>query len=142
MQRYKAIISYDGTGYAGWQIQPDAVTIQGRIEEALHQLTGETPRVHSSGRTDTGVHACAQVIHFDLDKRKTLNDVQRGLLGILPDDIRVHKVQRASPEFHARRSATGKEYRYFIWNDPVLCPWLRHVRNSVSEIRCAQIIRT
>ena len=131
MQRYKAIVSYEGTRYAGWQIQPNTDTIQGELQRALRELTRETSIVHASGRTDTGVHARGQVIHFDLERRMPLRNLHLGLLSKLPEDIRVQKVTRATPDFHARRSATGKQYRYFIWNDPVECPWLRHVRTHV-----------
>lgn len=131
MQRYKAIVSYEGTRYAGWQIQPNAETIQGELQRALCELTRETRVVHASGRTDAGVHARGQIIHFDLERRMTLRSLHLGLLSKLSDDLRILKVMRAAPDFHARRSATGKQYRYFIWNDPVECPWLRHIRTHV-----------
>ena len=131
LQRYRAIVSYDGSRFAGWQIQPDVETLQGELQRALYDLTRERRIVHASGRTDTGVHARGQVIHFDLERRMPLRNLHLGLLAKLPEEIRVRKVARAAPDFHARRSAVGKQYRYFIWNDPVACPWLRHVRTHV-----------
>lgn len=124
-QRYKAIVSYDGTRYAGWQLQPDKTTVQGELERAVHALTHETIRMHASGRTDRWVHAKAQVVHFDLARDMRPDQVARGINRFLDHDIRVHKAMRVKPTFDARMSATGKEYRYFIWNEPILPPHLR-----------------
>lgn len=124
-QRYKAIVGYDGTNYSGWQVQPGKVTVQGELERAIQSLTRETLRVNSSGRTDRGVHAKAQVVHFDLERDMRADQVARGINRFLHHDIRVLKVTRAKPDFDARMSATGKEYRYFIWNEPVMPPHLR-----------------
>ncbi len=120
------VVAYDGTGYAGWQVQPGAVTIQGAMEAALKQVTGETTRVQCSGRTDAGVHAIGQAAHFDLAKPYALDKLQFSLNSVLPEDIRVLELKRAQPDFHARFSPKGKEYRYFIWNGPVMPPHLRH----------------
>lgn len=124
-QRYKAIVAYDGTNYSGWQVQPGKITVQGELERAIHSLTRETLRVNCSGRTDRGVHAKAQVVHFDLQRDMRPDQVARGINRFLQPDIRVLKVTRAKPAFDARMSATGKEYRYFIWNEPVMPPHLR-----------------
>jgi tRNA pseudouridine38-40 synthase len=131
VRRYRAVVSYDGTAYAGWQVQPRQRTVQGEIEKALAALTGQDVRVNCSGRTDTGVHARGQVIHFDLATGMTLAKLHLGLNAKLPDDIRVARVRRAAPDFDARFSATGKEYRYFIWNAPTMAPDLRHTRTHV-----------
>jgi tRNA pseudouridine38-40 synthase len=125
-------LSYDGTHYAGWQIQPNATTVQACVEEGIHKLTGETTRVHGSGRTDQGVHARCQVAHFDLTEKTPPAQLVSGLNGVLPPDIRVTKGAYAPASFHARRSATGKEYRYFIWNGPVVPPFMRHMRTRVK----------
>ena len=135
-RRYRATIAYDGTGLYGWQAQPRKQTVQGALEAALHRLTGEAVRVHSCGRTDTGVHARAQVAHFDLQRPWETWKLQRGLNAVLPDSIRVPELRRARPDFHARYDAKGKEYRYFIWNSPVACPLHRlqavHVRQPLD----------
>lgn len=131
--RTRMTVAYDGTAYAGWQIQPDAVTIQGTLEQAVGAIAGEPVRVHCSGRTDTGVHARAQVVHFDLSAQPVLKRLQAGLNGILPEDIRILVLRRASPDFDARRHATGKEYRYLIWNGNPLPPFIRRYRCHVPR---------
>ncbi len=133
MQRYRAVVAYDGTAYAGWQVQPGAVTIQGELEAAVKQVTGEAARVQCSGRTDAGVHAVGQVAHFDLAKTFDLAKLRLSLNAVLPEDIRVLKVNRAKPDFHARFSPKGKEYRYFIWNAAVMPPHLRHYHYAVRK---------
>ncbi len=125
MPRYKAIVGYDGTAYSGWQVQPGKTTVQSELERAVHALSHETVRVNCSGRTDRGVHAKAQVIHFNLERVIRPDQLVRGLNRFLGPDIRVIKAARAKPDFDARMSAQGKEYRYFIWNEPVMPPHLR-----------------
>ncbi|MBP8656673.1 MAG: tRNA pseudouridine(38-40) synthase TruA [Kiritimatiellae bacterium] len=135
-QRYRLTIAYDGTDLYGWQTQPGKSTVQGALEAALQQLTGESPRVHSSGRTDTGVHARAQVAHLDLARPWEPWRLQKGLNALLADDIRVTELRRARPTFHARYDARGKEYRYTIWNAPVMSPLHRrqavHIRTPLA----------
>ena len=135
-RRYRMTVAYDGTGSYGWQAQPDKHTVQGALEAALKQLTGEPVRVHSCGRTDTGVHARAQVAHFDLARPREAWKLQKGLNAVLPETIRVPDLRRARPDFHARYDAKGKEYRYFIWNSPVACPLHRqqavHIRQPLD----------
>lgn len=131
--RYKMTIAYDGTAYAGWQIQPKALTIQEMIERALETICGERPRVHGSGRTDQGVHALGQVAHFDLSENRPVASLQKGLNGILPADIRVMGLSYARADFHARRCARSKVYRYFIWNHEVLPPHLRLYRAHIKR---------
>jgi tRNA pseudouridine38-40 synthase len=136
-------VAYDGTPYAGWQVQPAHMTVQQRIEEALLSLTGERVKVHGSGRTDQGVHAVGQVAHFDLAKRWLPAALRKGLNALLPPDIRVKSLARARSDFHARRSAVRKEYRYFIWNADIMDPCRRfyatHVRKplDVGAMRAA-----
>ena len=122
--RYKIKISYDGTNYSGWQVQPEQNTVQGELERILTQMSGgEKPvRVESSGRTDAGVHARAQVAHFDLEKAVDPKYFQRGLNAQLNRDIRVTTFEPVSADFHARFSAVGKEYRYFIYNGLIMPP--------------------
>jgi tRNA pseudouridine38-40 synthase len=126
--RYKITVSYDGTNYAGWQIQPAGRTVQAEIEQALGKMTGSSVRIHHSGRTDAGVHARGQVAHVDLQKEVELRRLQNGLNALLPPDIRIMKIEKVSAGFHARFSATGKEYRYYVWNGPAVPPELRLYR--------------
>lgn len=127
-QRFRMTVAYDGTRYSGWQIQPHHPTIQFEIERVVHKVTGEAVRADSSGRTDAGVHARGQVVHFDLTGKPDLRKLMIGFNALLPDDIRVLSIRKAARDFHSRISATGKEYRYFIWNDRVMLPFLRHYR--------------
>ena len=131
-RRYRLTVAYDGTDFSGWQAQPNKPTVQGALEAALKQLTGETIRVHSCGRTDTGVHARAQVAHFDLKLPWETWKLQKGLNALLPDAVRATDLRRTRPTFHARYDAKGKEYRFAVWNAPVECPLHRlqavHVR--------------
>lgn len=131
-RRYRMTVAYDGTDLFGWQAQPNHPTVQGEIEAALKQLTGDFIRVHSCGRTDTGVHARAQVAHFDLKLPWETGRLQHGLNALLPDAVRVVDLRRTRPDFHARYDAQGKEYRYTLWNSPVECPLHRlqavHIR--------------
>jgi tRNA pseudouridine38-40 synthase len=127
-RRYKIIVSYDGTAYHGWQIQPNGRSIQDELEKVVKRLTGSAVKVHGSGRTDQGVHAVGQVAHFDLEREFPLTAIRHGLNGMLPPDIRIMDAAFAAPDFHARHSATGKVYRYYIWNGEILPPILRHYR--------------
>ena len=128
--RYKMKIAYDGTNYSGWQVQPQHRTVQGEIERLLAEMTSQKHvRVESSGRTDTGVHARAQVAHFDLEQPiKNLKYFQRGLNAQIDRDIRIQTLEKVSPDFHARFSAVGKEYRYFIYNGLIVPPTKRLYR--------------
>jgi tRNA pseudouridine38-40 synthase len=134
--RYRITVAYDGSQYAGWQVQPAHMTVQQRIEEVLASLSGEVVKVHGSGRTDQGVHAEGQVAHFDLSKAWKPAALHKGLNALLPADIRVRRVARARNDFHARRSAVRKEYRYVIWNGEIMDPCRRlyatHVRKALD----------
>ncbi|MDD2239100.1 MAG: tRNA pseudouridine(38-40) synthase TruA [Kiritimatiellae bacterium] len=121
--RYRMTLAYDGTDFSGWQVQPDKRTVQGEVETGLQHLAGAVVHLHSCGRTDAGVHARAQVAHFDLAAPwKTPGKIGQALNARLPDSIRVLTVRRTRPGFHARYDAQGKQYRYSIWNAPVACP--------------------
>lgn len=121
--RVAAIIEYDGSGFSGWQIQPEdrngVRTIQGAVEAALSSVANEPIRVTVAGRTDAGVHACAQVVHFDSAAKRTSYAWVRGTNSHLPDDVAVLWADEVSPAFHARFAATGRRYRYVILNRPV-----------------------
>lgn len=119
-------VSYQGTRYNGWQIQPDAPTVQEFVETALEKLTGNATRVLSASRTDSGVHALGQVACFQTDSNIVAEQFRRGLQRFLPDDIAIVKSQEVSPKFHATYSAIRKRYRYLIFDGAVLPPFLRH----------------
>lgn len=133
MQRYKLIIAYDGSAYAGWQVQPADKTVQGELQKAFHTFAGQRVIVHGSGRTDQGVHAAGQVAHVDLESESTCQALCRALNALLPADIRVLKVARVPPGFHARKSALSKEYRYFIWNGDIVPPFIRQYRTHITD---------
>lgn len=127
MQRYKCTISYDGTLFSGYQVQPNKRTVQSEIEAALQRLhKGSTIHITASGRTDARVHAKGQVIHFDSPLSITEERWVKALEALLPDDIVVLKVEQTDPTFHARYQTTGKEYRYFLRRSKVKDPFTRH----------------
>jgi tRNA pseudouridine38-40 synthase len=124
-RHFKLTIAYDGTQYAGWQLQPNGRTVQEVIESALVKIAGCNVRVHGSGRTDAGVHARGQVASCSLNTRHSLAVLLRALNANLPEDIRVLRMQEVDAKFHARFSAKGKEYRYQIDCGVVADPFLR-----------------
>ncbi len=117
--RVAAILEYDGSRFCGWQRQDGARTVQGCVEEALSKVAAETIAVTVAGRTDAGVHACAQVIHFDTWSRRADHAWLRGANSNLPDEIALRWVGEVDVHFHARYAATGREYRYVILNRAV-----------------------
>ncbi len=124
--RMKCTISYDGTSFAGYQVQPNKRTVQGDIEAALARLhKGESVKIHASGRTDAGVHAKGQVIHFDTSLNLPEEKWMLALNAHLPDDIVMLKTEKALDDFHARFDAKRKEYRYFIQLSKLRDPFLR-----------------
>ena len=114
MRRIKLTLEYDGTGYAGWQVQPNSDTIQQRVEEALAKVLQEKVRINGSGRTDAGVHARGQVAHFETVSNLPLKNIRDGANTYLPPDIAIIRIEEAAPDFHARYSARGKIYRYRV----------------------------
>lgn len=117
MPRIRLIIQYDGTGYVGWQTQPNGLAVQEVIERELRKLTGEKTDLHASGRTDSGVHAMAQVAHFDTESRIPPDKFAYALNVGLPRDIRVIYSDMAEG-FHARFDVIRKHYRYTVNNAP------------------------
>lgn len=109
---YLIKVSYDGTNYHGFQVQPGKVTIQGELEKAIKQITGEAVRANGSGRTDAGVHASCQPVSFTLGKEIETYKLQKGLNAVLPSDIRVTSAEVVADNFHARFSAKSKIYEY------------------------------
>ena len=126
--RYKITIAYDGTNYAGWQVQPGKTTVQGEIERAIEHLSGHHIRIHHSGRTDAGVHAKGQVAHFDLKEPVDSGRFMNSLNALLKPDVRIMKFEKVPSDFNARYDAISKEYRYFIWNGHAVPPELRLYR--------------
>lgn len=125
MRRIRLIISYDGTNYVGWQVQPNGVSVQALLEKALFELTGEQIRVKGSGRTDSGVHAKAQVAHFDTEARMAADKFAIAMNMHLPPDIRVLFSEECDPTFHARFSAKRKVYSYTVQLGPHADVFLR-----------------
>ncbi|YCM45984.1 tRNA pseudouridine(38-40) synthase TruA [Verrucomicrobiaceae bacterium 227] len=124
----KLTIAYDGARFGGWQIQPNAETIQEHIEKALAEVAKEPLRLHGSGRTDAGVHALGQVAHFDSPDHLTMNPFNwvPALNTKLPPEIRILECEEVPDEFHARFSAVSKTYTYRLCLAPILPPFLAH----------------
>lgn len=132
--RLKAIIRYDGTAFSGYQIQPNGRTVQGEIEKVLIKMhKGKSVRVTASGRTDQGVHAMGQVIHFDTDLKIPNESWLRALNTMLPDDVEVVSITNVSSDFHARYDVREKEYRYYILNTSEKDLFRRHYTHFVKE---------
>jgi tRNA pseudouridine38-40 synthase len=120
MQRIALGIEYDGRQFHGWQAQRGNIrTVQQSLEHALTQVAAHPVRVACAGRTDTGVHALAQVVHFDTSAQRTVHNWVAGTNANLPPDVNVCWAQPVSSDFHARYSAQGRHYRYQIFNRPV-----------------------
>jgi tRNA pseudouridine38-40 synthase len=120
----KLTIAYDGTEFSGWQVQPNMATIQGVLSSAIGRITGENVLPQGSGRTDAGVHALGQVASFLTESVIPAANFQRALNDVLPPAIRILQVEEAAPEFHARKSAQAKTYRYRIYRGDVCPPFL------------------
>jgi len=124
VRRVKLTVAYDGTAYAGWQMQPNGTTVQSVMEGALARILQEPVRVRAAGRTDAGVHAREQVVDFADAGKRDLGTIVHGGNGLLPPDIRILAASEVPESFDARRHATGKEYRYFLYLSPVDSPFL------------------
>jgi len=124
MRNLKATIRYDGTDFAGWQVQPGLPTVQGALAEALERVTGEATKVTGAGRTDAGVHAIGQVANFKTSSNIAARNLQRAVNSMLAPRIRIDHIEEVSEEFDARRHALSKRYRYSIliaeFPDPLL----------------------
>lgn len=128
MVTYKLTLAYDGTDYAGWQLQSNGTAVQEIVERAIERIFREKVRVHGSGRTDAGVHALGQVAHFHVSKARAtipLKNLRRAFNGALPPGVRVLKVERVANDFHARFLAHEKTYRYRIFCGEVMDPFLQ-----------------
>jgi tRNA pseudouridine38-40 synthase len=143
-RRFRATVEYDGTEFAGFQLQPKARTVQGELEAALARLTGGSRQpVKGAGRTDAGVHATGQVIAFTYPGSLSVEALTEALNGTLPPDVAVRDLRRAPAEFNPRYAARYREYRYSIWNGPRsplrerTALWVRQELDVASMARAA-----
>ena len=146
MRRFRLALEYDGTDFSGWQIQPAQRSVQGVVEEALREITAESCRLIPAGRTDAGVHARAQVAHFDCETQLEPPALGRALNAVLPRDIAVTAIGVADADFHARFAATGKVYAYRILNrsspSPVRARFSWHLRGPLDVVAMAEAARS
>lgn len=117
--RYALGLSYDGYHFCGWQSQPNRRGVQDALESAIASVAQHDVRVHAAGRTDTGVHAVGQVVHFDTNAVRPLSAWVRGVNAHLPETVRVEWVREVDEDFHARFSAFSRSYQYLLYNTPV-----------------------
>lgn len=129
----KLLIEYDGTRYAGWQIQPNGMAVQQVIESALANVLGNPVRLRSSGRTDAGVHAAGMVAMCTTDSTIPVAGIQASLNKLLPDDIAVHSISEINSDFNPIKEARFKQYQYTIYNGLVRSPLMRHYSWHVRE---------
>ena len=138
MTRWKLTLEYDGADFCGWQLQPEQRSVQGVVERALETLFGEPVRVHPSGRTDAGVHALAQVAHFDAAVQRTPREVRDATNSMLPPDVAVVGAERVPDDFDARHWALSKRYRYRWIDRPARSPLRRrrawHLRGPLDAV--------
>lgn len=136
MKRIKLTVAYDGTAYAGWQLQPGQPTIEGKLNSKLSDLLGEEITVIGASRTDSGVHALGNVAVFDTDSRIPAEKICLALNQQLPEDIRVQASEQVEPDFHPRRTVSQKTYEYRILNKRIAIPMERlyshHVYYSID----------
>lgn len=132
MTFWKITLSYDGTAFHGWQVQPGLPTVQGTLAAVLEKMTGERVLPQGSGRTDAGVHALGQVASFALEARVPAENLLRAMNRALPQSVRVLAVEEVGEGFHARHSAAQKCYEYRVFE--------RRVKNSVEERVCSPFV--
>ncbi len=130
---YRLLIAYDGSNYGGWQVQPNALSIQELIQTTLSKILRIPTNVTGSGRTDAGVHAFGQVAHFSHQEPIDLKKLALSLNGLLPPDIRIRSISEVDSNFHARYSAKGKIYHYHIHLDPIHSPFSKMYRYHVPH---------
>jgi tRNA pseudouridine38-40 synthase len=125
MRRIKITVSYDGTDFHGWQVQPGLPTIQAILQQVISEIEGKPVQVAASGRTDAGVHALAQVAAFTIDNPIPAGNLQRAANRLLPPGIRIIHAQEVDAEFHPRFNAKAKTYEYRIYRGEVCSPFER-----------------
>lgn len=136
MRRLKAIISYDGTQFSGYQVQPGERTVQAELERVLAIMhKGKKIKVTASGRTDARVHATGQTLHFDSPLAIPVDKYMKALNVQLPRDIRVMSIEEVAADFHARYSVTGKRYRYIWTCEAVQSPFRRHYTVETNGVK-------
>lgn len=133
MKRYKLIVAYDGTNYCGWQVQPEAVTIEGVLNETLSVVLKENIQVIGASRTDAGVHACGNVAVFDSETPIPGDKLMFALNPRLPEDVRIVDSCQVADDFHPRYCDTRKTYEYHIQNGKVLFPTRRLYSHWVTK---------
>lgn len=148
MKRYRMVIQYDGTEYFGFQVQPRDRSVQGVLEELLQRLTQHPVKVVGAGRTDSGVHAQGQVVHFDAALTIPISRLPAALNSMLPRDLRVRYADEPDPEFHARYGAVAKTYCYQVWQGPYadvfwrrFALWMKHPLDWTAVGRAAQSLQ-
>ncbi len=146
MRIIRLLIAYDGTGFHGWQVQPNAPTIQGEIEKRLALIHTRVVTLHGAGRTDAGVHAAGMVAHFHTEKQIQPQAFANGLNSMLPGSIRILEASEEDDGFHSRFSATAKTYVYAINNGAVMMPCDRlyrvHIRAGLDFGRMRECLET
>jgi tRNA pseudouridine38-40 synthase len=146
MRRIRITLSYDGTDYHGWQVQPGLPTIQAVIEAVLSEIEGSEVKLEGSGRTDAGVHALAQVAAFSLSNPIPMPNLEKAMNRLLPRDIRVLAVIEAPENFHPRFDATAKTYEYRILRAAICSPFERryvhHHPYPLNEAKIFELART
>jgi len=142
VRRIKILVSYDGTDYHGWQVQPGLPTIQGVLEAVISGIEGREVQVAGSGRTDAGVHALAQVAAFSIENPIPVENLRRAMNRLLPRDIRVIHVEEAAPDFHPRFQARRKTYEYRIFRGEICSPFeRRYVCHHPYPLAVEEMIR-
>ena len=143
VRNLKLILAYDGSDFAGWQVQPGLATVQGTLASAIGRLTGENVLPQGSGRTDAGVHALAQVAAFTIENPIPLANLRRAVNRLLPPAIRVLSAEVAPMDFHPRFDATAKTYEYRIWRGEVCSPfdwpYVHHFPYRLDEERMVRL---
>lgn len=142
MRCLKLTVAYDGTGYAGWQVQPDQPTVQAAVQTAWREITGETTRVTAAGRTDAGVHALGQVAAVATESRIPNDELCRGLNAKLPEDVAILSVDDAPNAFHATYDTVSKLYRYEIHNGRIRSVFDRHYAWHYPQPLDAELMHT
>ncbi len=136
-KKIRLVIAYDGSLYHGWQVQQNACTLQAVVEDRLEKILGSPVRVFASGRTDAGVHALEQVVHFATSSPMDPETLHKGLNALLPEDILVKQVDYVEADFHARYSVRSKVYEYRILNteapDIFLRNYVWHIRRRLNK---------
>jgi tRNA pseudouridine38-40 synthase len=135
MRNIKFIVAYDGTDFSGWQSQPGQVTVQGTLSDVLEKLTQQRVLIQGAGRTDAGVHASGQVLNFKTESLMGVEEFQRACNALLPPTIRVNAAEEVDLNFHSRRDAVAKTYRYRIFRGRVVPPFIwKYVLQDSSEL--------